>query len=46
MQMSRRRFIELFGASAAGLAVSRLGFDLSPLSTREHCAPKGLPWRS
>ena len=31
MQISRRKFMQLTGATAAGLAVSRLGFDLKPI---------------
>ena len=31
MDVSRRKFIQLSGAAAAGVAVSRLGFDLRPI---------------
>ncbi len=31
MKVTRRRFIQVSGAAAAGLAVSRLGFDLKPV---------------
>jgi len=31
MKVTRRRFIQISGATAAGLAVSGLGFDLSPV---------------
>jgi len=31
MQVTRRQFIKVSGATAAGLAVSSLGFDLSPI---------------
>ncbi len=31
MKLDRRQFIQLSGAAAAGLAVSRLGFDLRPV---------------
>jgi formate dehydrogenase major subunit len=31
MKVTRRRFIQVSGATAAGLAVSGLGFDLSPI---------------
>jgi formate dehydrogenase major subunit len=31
MKMDRRQFIQVSGATAAGLAVSRLGFDLKPV---------------
>lgn len=31
MQITRRKFMQLTGATAAGLAVSRLGFDLKPI---------------
>jgi len=31
MNVTRRRFMQVSGATAAGLAVSRLGFDLSPV---------------
>lgn len=31
MDVSRRRFIQISGAAAAGAAVSRLGFDLKPI---------------
>ena len=31
MRVTRRRFIQVSGATAAGLAVSGLGFDLSPV---------------
>ncbi len=31
MKLDRRQFIQISGATAAGLAVSRLGFDLKPV---------------
>jgi formate dehydrogenase major subunit len=31
MKISRRKFMQLTGATAAGVAVSRLGFDLKPI---------------
>ncbi len=31
MNVSRRRFIQISGATAAGIAVSGMGFDLSPV---------------
>ena len=31
MKLNRREFIQVTGATAAGLAVSGLGFDLSPI---------------
>jgi formate dehydrogenase major subunit len=31
MQMNRRKFMQVTGATTAGLAVSRLGFDLAPI---------------
>ncbi len=31
MKVTRRRFIQVSGAAAAGLAISRLGFDLKPV---------------
>jgi formate dehydrogenase major subunit len=31
MKISRRKFMQLTGATAAGVAVSRLGFDLTPI---------------
>ena len=31
MKLDRRQFIQISGAAAAGLAVSRLGFDLKPV---------------
>ncbi len=34
MNVSRREFIQITGATAAGLAVSGLGFDLSPVKSR------------
>src|SRR4030042_76985 len=33
MNVSRREFIQITGATAAGLAVSGLGFDLSPVKS-------------
>jgi len=33
MNVSRREFIQITGATAAGLAVSGLGFDLSPVQS-------------
>jgi formate dehydrogenase major subunit len=33
MKLDRRQFIQISGAAAAGLAVSRLGFDLKPVKT-------------
>jgi formate dehydrogenase major subunit len=33
MKVTRRRFIQISGATAAGLAVSGLGFDLSPVKS-------------
>jgi len=33
MQINRRRFIQITGGAAAGLAVSGLGFDLSPVKS-------------
>ncbi len=32
MKLDRRQFIQVSGAAAAGLAVSRLGFDLKPVT--------------
>jgi formate dehydrogenase major subunit len=34
MDVTRRRFIQISGATAAGLAVSGLGFDLGPVKAR------------
>ncbi|MCP3873895.1 MAG: hypothetical protein GY699_12145, partial [Desulfobacteraceae bacterium] len=31
MKLDRRQFMKITGASAAGLAVCRLGFDLAPV---------------
>ena len=33
MHVTRREFIQITGATAAGLAVSGLGFDLSPVKS-------------
>ncbi len=32
MAITRRSFIKITGATAAGVAVSRLGFDLKPVT--------------
>ena len=34
MRVNRRQFIQITGATAAGLAASRLGFDLKPVEAR------------
>lgn len=36
MKLDRRQFIQISGATAAGLAVSRLGFDLKPVKAHAH----------
>ena len=33
MSLNRRQFIQITGASAAGLAISGLGFDLKPVKS-------------
>ena len=36
MNVTRRKFIQITGASAAGLAVSGLGFDLTPIKSHAY----------